>query len=63
MISLNRQERGQGALSAIAEVERLHQIPVQSIVTLFNILEFLEEKGGFSAEISAIREYRHEFGA
>ena len=63
MISLNRQERGHGELSAIAEVERLHQIPVQSIVTLFNILEFLEEKGGFGAEINAIREYRHEFGA
>ena len=63
MISLNRQERGRGELSAIAEVEQLHRIPVHSIVTLFNILEFLEEKGGFSAEISAIREYRHEFGA
>ena len=63
MISLNRQERGLGEVSAIAEVEQQHQIAVYSIVTLFNIIEFLEEKGGFSAEIGAIREYRHEFGA
>lgn len=63
MISLNRQERGAGEESAIAEVEREHKIAVYSIVTLFNILEYLEEKGGYSAEIAAIREYRHEFGA
>ena len=63
MISLDRQERGQGDVSAIAEVEKQHGIPVHSIVTLFNILELLEIKGGFSQQISAIREYRHEFGA
>ena len=62
MISLNRQERGQGATTAIAEVEQNHGITVSSIVTLFNILEFLENDGGFSHEIAAIREYHHEFG-
>ena len=63
MISLDRQERGKGDVSAIAEVEAQHDLPVHSIVTLFNILEFLELEGGFSRQISAIREYRHEFGA
>ena len=63
MISLNRQERGSGEVSAITEVEQQHQLQVHSIVTLFNIMEYLEEKGGFSQQISAIREYRHEFGA
>ena len=63
MISLNRQERGKGDKSAIEEVETQHQIGVYSIVTLFNIIEYLEEKGGYSDEIAAIREYRHEFGA
>ena len=62
MISLNRQERGQGATTAIAEVEQNHGITVSSIVTLFNILEFLENDGGFLHEIAAIREYHHEFG-
>lgn len=63
VISLDRQERGGGPTSAIQEVEQRHQIPVLKIVTLVNILEYLEGQGGFSQEISAIREYRHEFGA
>ena len=63
MISLNRQERGTGETTAIAEVEKNHGMPVFSIVTLFNILEFLEKDGGFSAEIDAIRDYHHKFGA
>ena len=63
MISLNRQERGQGKSTAIAEVEQNHKMTVSSIVTLFNILEFLEKDGGFSHETAAIREYHHEFGA
>ena len=63
MISLDRQERGKAEVSAISEVEKQHGIRVHSIVTLFNILEFLELEGGFTQQISAIREYRHEFGA
>src|SRR5690606_10340911 len=34
LIALNRQERGQGELSAIQEVERDYQMPVVSIVSL-----------------------------
>ena len=63
MISLNRQERGKGETTAITEVERDHGLAVSSIVTLFNILEYLEKKGGYLPEIAAIREYHHEFGA
>ncbi|MGR8946573.1 MAG: orotate phosphoribosyltransferase [Gammaproteobacteria bacterium] len=63
MISLDRQERGKSDISAIAEVEKQHDLRVHSIVTLFNIIEFLERKTGFAKQISAIREYRHEFGA
>lgn len=62
MISLNRQERGKGETTAIAEVEQHHGIGVSSIVTLFNILDYLEKTGGFAQEIAAIREYHHEFG-
>ncbi len=63
MISLNRQERGKGETTAITEVERDHGLAVSSIVTLVNILEYLEQKGGYLPEIAAIREYHHEFGA
>lgn len=63
MISLDRQERGKGDISAIKEIEQTHEIPVFSIVTLFNIIEFLELDGHFPEKIHAIREYHHEFGA
>nr|BFE93005.1 orotate phosphoribosyltransferase [Pseudomonas brassicacearum subsp. brassicacearum] len=40
LIALNRQERGNGELSAIQEVERDFGIPVISIVSLNQVLEF-----------------------
>lgn len=43
LIALNRQERGNGELSAIQEVERDFGIPVISIVSLNQVLEFLAD--------------------
>ena len=43
LIALNRQERGKGELSAIQEVERDFGIPVVSIVSLTQVLEFLAD--------------------
>lgn len=63
LIALDRQERGVGAQSAISELKQNHGLAVNSIVTLFNIIQFLEKKGNFEQEIAAIREYHHEFGA
>ena len=63
MISLDRQERGRNKLSATDEVRRRYGIPVHSIVTLVNIIEFLEESGDCGAEIDAITRYRSQYGA
>ncbi len=62
MISLDRQERGKGSLSAAQEVEREHGIPVGRIVGLADILEYLAEVGGHEAEMAAIAAYRAEYG-
>ena len=61
MISLDRQERGRGALSAAQEVEREHGIPVARIVGLADIREYLREKGGHAQEMAAIAAYRAEY--
>ncbi|GGC11801.1 orotate phosphoribosyltransferase [Marinobacterium zhoushanense] len=61
-IALNRMERGQGELSAIQEVERDYNMPVVSIVTLDDLIEFLEEKGDMQNELAAIRQYRTDYG-
>ncbi|VFS70209.1 Orotate phosphoribosyltransferase [Raoultella planticola] len=44
LISLDRQERGRGEISAIQEVERDYGCKVISIVTLKDLIAYLEEK-------------------
>lgn len=63
MIALDRQERGQDNRSAVDAIRARHGIPVFSIVTIVNILEFLEETGGRDAELTAIERYRKTYGA
>jgi orotate phosphoribosyltransferase len=61
IIGLNRQERGRGELSAIQEVERDFGIPVLSIISLENILQFLETTGA-TGQLQKVRAYRAEYG-
>ena len=62
VIALNRQEKGKGDLSAIQEVERDYNMPVISIISLNDLIEYLEEKGGMEQELAAIRAYREQYG-
>jgi orotate phosphoribosyltransferase len=62
MISLDRQERGQGELSAVDDVRQRFGIPVNSILTLVNILEFLNDAHEMDEELAAIANYRALFG-
>ena len=62
MISLDRQERGPYDLSAVDDVRQRYGIPVYSIVTLVNIIEFLDDAGDWKAEIEAITRYRSQYG-
>ena len=63
MISLDRQERGQGDTSAIDDVRQRYGIPVKSILTLVNIIEFLDETHKMSEKVKAIAAYRDKYGA
>ncbi|MGB0732294.1 MAG: orotate phosphoribosyltransferase [Pontibacterium sp.] len=62
VIALNREEKGKGELSAIQEVERDYNMPVVSIVSLSDIVEYLSEKGGMDTELAAIEAYRTQYG-
>lgn len=63
LIGLNRQERGQGELSAIQEVEREFNIPVISIVNLNDIIDYLKtETQGQEQLIAQVQAYRQEYG-
>ncbi|MCK5432247.1 MAG: orotate phosphoribosyltransferase [Gammaproteobacteria bacterium] len=62
-IALDRQERGEGELSAVQEVEQRHQIEVISIVTLENMIEYLEKIPAMAENLDKIRRYRESYGA
>jgi len=62
LIALNRQERGQGELSAIQEVERDFGMPVISIVALDQVLEYLAGDGELRQYLPAVEAYRADYG-
>ncbi len=61
-IALDRQERGEGKLSAAQEVEQRHQIKVISIITLENMIEYLEKTPSVSENLGKIKRYRESYG-
>jgi orotate phosphoribosyltransferase len=62
LIALDRQERGQGELSAIQEVERNFGLRVASIVTLTDLTAFLEQRPGMTEQLESVRAYRAQYG-
>jgi len=60
LIALDRQEKGQNNISAIQEVSDHFGIPVISIITLANIIEYLSIED--SQQLNAINEYRRAYG-
>lgn len=62
-IALDRQERGDGKFSAVQEIEQQHQIKVVSIVTLENMIEYLEKIPAMAENLDKIRRYRESYGA
>ena len=62
LIALNREERGNGELSAIQEVERDFGIPVVSIVSLTQVLQFLADDPALKQHLPAVEAYRAQYG-
>jgi orotate phosphoribosyltransferase len=62
LIALDRQERGQGELSAIQEVERDFNTQVISIVTLFDVVAYLSAKETNADAVASINQYRETYG-
>ena len=66
-LALDRQERGQGALSAVQEVEKEQGLKCVSIVTLADLIDTLSQTGDGGERISAeqltsLRAYRERYG-
>ena len=62
-IGLNRQERGQGELSAIQELEQAYGVPVLSIIDMAHIIEYLQQRDDEDpAALAAMKDYRTRYG-
>lgn len=59
LIALDRQEKGQGELTAVQEVEKAFGLHVYPIITLQHIVAYLEQ-AGHEAELARILEYRSQ---
>jgi orotate phosphoribosyltransferase len=62
LIALDRQERGQGELSAAQEVARDHGIPVIAITSLADVLAYAGERPELAAEHARLLAYRERYG-
>ncbi|MDX2312950.1 MAG: orotate phosphoribosyltransferase [Gammaproteobacteria bacterium] len=61
-VSLDRQERGNGRLSAIQEIEEEFGLRVVSIIRLEDLVEFLANSAEMKDELQRLRAYRERYG-
>lgn len=62
LIALDRQEKGQGELSAIQEVERDFGTQVVSIICLNDLINYLQGKAELAQYLDAVSAYRAQYG-
>jgi len=61
-VMMDRQERGQGELSAIGELKRDHALDVVAIANLDGLIEFCANDATLAQSAEAMAAYRREFG-
>jgi len=63
VVTLDRQERGQHALSTIQEIQQEYGVPVYSIICRDDLLTYLAKDAGNQALIDQILGYKEQYGA
>ncbi len=62
VVAMDRQERGQGELSAIQEISNEYNVPVISIIKLEQLIDFVSQNAEFKSHLPRIEAYRSEYG-
>ncbi len=62
LIALDRQEKGQGDMSAIQEVQAEFGITVHSIITMADLIEYIQADENYSRYLGAMQQYRETYG-
>lgn len=61
LVALDRQEKGNGELSAIQEVEKQLNIPVHALITMQDLMDYLK-KNNQSDDLVKMQDYRDRYG-
>jgi orotate phosphoribosyltransferase len=61
-IAVDRQERGEGEIAAVQEIEQRHGIPVCSIVKLETLIPYLRESDDLGHHVEAVEAYGRKYG-
>lgn len=62
LIALDRQEKGQGEMSAVQEVERDFGFKVSNIITMKNLISYLSEDDTQADMLKLMQNYRDQYG-
>lgn len=62
IVALDRQEQGQNTLSAIQEIQQEFRIPVKAIISLEQILDFLQNNQTHAQYYQEVACYRRQYG-
>ena len=62
-VMVDRKEKGQGEKGAMAEIADEFGFPVYSVVDVYDIIEYLDEKPECAADVARIRAYLEVWGA
>ena len=59
---LDRQERGLGALSAVQELERDHQVKALPLAGLGDLIALMRQDAQYAEALQAVEQYRASYG-
>lgn len=62
IVSLDRQERGSGDLSAIQEIEQRYGIPVIRLIRLDDLIDYVAHDPGTRPYLEEMQAYRRQYG-
>jgi orotate phosphoribosyltransferase len=62
VLALDRQEKGNGALSAVQEIQQQYGLPVASIIKLADLIEHLRATAQSAETLADVQQYRDQYG-